>query len=382
MSAYTPFIEAIQNTNEYTTKSQLLSVVLNQLQAKRKKLKNEDVSVLSAFVFSEIEALLHRIPKAVSYREKDVFFAYEDKLLGVIMSVYPSPQALPDEKLAKIQLLVNLVQKERYLEEAVDALFAKDTIEEQDAKELIQTVSAIQDTYHKGQLLNGLLHYQKEPGSFQMLSEQAIRVFSEYLASEMAEYLRQIDSLSEEAENNLELACDICKYFISDDIVNALYGILKHSKQETVYYAMGSLLHTGHEIPEKTVASLAGDLVVADMTYHLLRRYGKENLFPKELATPEYLAKSDLVHWLTYPTELGKAPDEIEYLGNTKVKGEQFYIFRYRSDSDTLDEETKNKWLIGWSSNEGGTFSNFDLYAQYEKKTPEKTVKYIKRKLL
>ena len=88
------------------------------------------------------------------------------------------------------------------------------------------------------------------------------------------------------------------------------------------------------------------------------------------------------MHWLTYPTELGKAPDEIEYIGKTDVKKESFYIFKFKSDSDTLSEEQKSKWLIGWSSNEGGTFSNFDEYEKFDKGTPEKTVKYIKKKLL
>ena len=61
------------------------------------------------------------------------------------------------------------------------------------------------------------------------------------------------------------------------------------------------------------------------------------------------------------------------------------FIFRtlcQRLIYSKLSEEQKNKWLIGWSSNEGGTFSNFDEYEKFDKGTPEKTVKYIKKKLL
>ena len=117
------------------------------------------------------------------------------------------------------------------------------------------------------------------------------------------------------------------------------------------------------------------------MTYAILKMHGKTHLFPAELATEEYLAKSDLVHWLTYPTELGKEPDQIEYLGKVKKK-EIYHVFRYKSDSDNLGEDLQGKWLIGWSNNEGGTFSNFDLYSDFEQKTVEKTLKVIKRKLL
>lgn len=117
------------------------------------------------------------------------------------------------------------------------------------------------------------------------------------------------------------------------------------------------------------------------MTYGILKQYGLQSLFPAELSNSEYLAKSDLVHWLTYPTELGKKPDQIEYLGKVKKK-EEYYIFRYMSNSDNLEDDRKNQWLIGWSNDEGGTFSDFDLYSVFEKETIEKTLKNIKKRLL
>ena len=71
-------------------------------------------------------------------------------------------------------------------------------------------------------------------------------------------------------------------------------------------------------------------------------------------------------------------------IGNIKqlFKKEVFHVFKFRSDSDTLGDDLKNKWLIGWSSNEGGTFSNFDEYALYEKNTIDATLKNIKKKLI
>lgn len=61
---------------------------------------------------------------------------------------------------------------------------------------------------------------------------------------------------------------------------------------------------------------------------------------------------------------------------------EVFHVFRFRSDSDTLDEEKKNRWLVGWSSDEGGTFSNFDDFAPFENETPERALKLIGKKLI
>ena len=96
------------------------------------------------------------------------------------------------------------------------------------------------------------------------------------------------------------------------------------------------------------------------------------------------MAKSDLVRWLTFPTELGKVPDEIVYLGRVKklFSREVFHVFKFRSDSDTLADENKNKWLVGWSSEEGGTFSEFEELAQFEKDTPEKTLKCLKKRIV
>jgi len=61
---------------------------------------------------------------------------------------------------------------------------------------------------------------------------------------------------------------------------------------------------------------------------------------------------------------------------------EVFHVFKFRSDSDTLGDDLKNKWLVGWSSNDGGTFSNFDEFAPFEKEPAEKALKLIKKKLI
>ena len=140
-------------------------------------------------------------------------------------------------------------------------------------------------------------------------------------------------------------------------------------------------MKAGRQIPDETISVLAKDLEYARLTYALLRRHKQDDRFPSEYASDEYLAKSDMIRWLVYPTELGEMPEAIEYLGKVKKK-EVYFIFRFKSHSNTLDAVSQGEWLIGWASPEGGTFSNFDLYKNFEQKTVEKTLKYIKRKLL
>lgn len=61
---------------------------------------------------------------------------------------------------------------------------------------------------------------------------------------------------------------------------------------------------------------------------------------------------------------------------------ELFRVFKYKTDSDNLSEDLHDVDLVGWSGNEGGTFSNFDPLSDFQKKTPQKTLKYIAKKLL
>lgn len=189
----------------------------------------------------------------------------------------------------------------------------------------------------------------------------------------------QADAITTDA---WEIAADAAQLFPSERMTAALYATLKTAPTNVCYYAVASLLAARQSIPAQTVQALANDIVYANMTYLALQRHGQAAAFPAELASPERLAESDLVHWLTYPTELGQVPDHIEYLGKVTKKGDDYHVFRYSSSSNTLSDDLKGRWLIGWSNNDGDTFSNFDLYDKYEKKTPEKTLSHIKKKLL
>ena len=204
---------------------------------------------------------------------------------------------------------------------------------------------------------------------------------TDYIASELS---RLIALDGEDAWNTLELLADVGKYFADERVIAGLQALLQLGRNHINVYVVDTLCGFGIEVPQQVIHALAEDLEYANTTYNILQRQGMTDMFPKECATEEYLAKSDMVRWLAYPTELGKAPDAIEYIGKIKYlfKKEVFHVFKYRSDSKNLDPELKDQWLVGWSSDEGGTFSNFDLYAPFERDTKEKTLKLIKKKLI
>ena len=376
MATFTSIIEDIKHLSSFSEKTSFLAVILNSFQNKKVKITLEDKKELSAFAFEETNKIIALIPTIQTYKEKDEIFGYEDKLLGTIMLCHSSPAEIGETNLNLIKTLMALVDKERFVENAIDNIFRNNQNDRNTVSQLLASVIPLKDEFQKGQLYQGLLHYRN---NIKNLPSDSKELFSDYISSELRRYL---DSpLDDVIVNNLEFLCDVAKYFINDTIISLLNDVLKLEKNNVNYYVISTLLSAGQTIHSNIIVSLANDLVYADMTYALLNQHGLTSLFPAELANPEYLAKSDLVHWLTYPTELGKEPDKIEYLGKVKKK-EEYYIFRYTSDSDNLGDDLKGQWLIGWSNDEGGTFSNFDLYANFEQKNIEKTLKKIKKKLL
>ena len=379
MSSFDSLLTTMK-TEGFSAKKQLLQYTLHMLQNLRKPLSSGDKAAILEYAYGEVEPLLLAIANAGSYREKDLIFECQDLLLGLIMHLCPTPDEIPQDVLAKITLLVQTVGNERYIEKTLDKLFEQDSIEEVGVAQLLELVRQADDEYRRGRLYPGLV-YHKE--GISKLTPGAKALLTAHLTAELQRYL-DMEQLSPDCLENLELAADVCRYFPDDALTVLLGKLLTLGHSNVSFYAADSLLTLGQPVPEATILALAQDLGYADLTYGMLGKHGKQTLFPQAYSAPEYLAKSDLVHWLMYPTELGKAPDQIEYLGKITYlfKKDIYYVFKFRSDSESLGDDLKNKWLIGWSNADGGTFSNFDEYALYEKGSVEATLKYIKKKLI
>lgn len=377
MPKHQEFFKSIKNCGNYIEKGRLLEVLLNSYQ-RGKSVSQADLREIKSFIFEEISIIIDLIPAAPNYKIKDEIFYYEDKLIGLFMFIYAQKIVVSDDEFNQVKALVRVVTNNQVLENAVSEMYKLDKITIEDAKKTIEVVNSLTDEYQKGLFFQGILNYEKNINKFTVEAKTEI---TNYVSSEMERYLKK-DNLTEDEINNLEIASDICQHFINDKIISSLKQILNLPHNNIRYHAVGTLISCNQLVPTSVISELAQDLNYAYLTYCLLKNHNLTNIFPKEFANPEYLAKSDLVYWLTYPTELGKVPDEIVFLGSVKVKREQFYVFKYKSDSDNLSDDLKNEWLIGWSSDEGGTFSNFDKLSEYEQKNPAKTLKVIKKKLL
>ncbi|MBE6943380.1 MAG: hypothetical protein E7453_03865 [Ruminococcaceae bacterium] len=362
----------------YREKQQLFAMLLQTLERNRKVFSKEDEEALLTFAYGETENMCRDIPNCATYREKTDIFDCADSLFGIIVTLDGTPDRLPNEKALKLRALVETIRPQRYIENAVENVFKQKTITETEITQLLYWAGQTDDEYQKGILFLWLLKHRND---FNKLNGKARLQLSDYMASEI---LRLMAIDNEDAKGVLELLAALCSEFPTEKTISALLKLLKLGHNNINYHAVATLFSLGRDVPQNAIEDLARDLEYAHLTYYTLQRHRKTELFPVEYATEEYLAKSDMVHWLTYPTELGKAPDAIEYIGKIKklFSKEVFHVFKFRSDSDTLDDGLKNKWLIGWSSNEGGTFSNFDEFAPFEQGTTEKTLKLIKKKII
>lgn len=99
------------------------------------------------------------------------------------------------------------------------------------------------------------------------------------------------------------------------------------------------------EVSDFEVLKLAKDPSLRNGVFRTLEAYGRKDLFPLEYSSHEKAAESFLVNWLEFPTELGTAPDEIEFLTKITLNEDEdldYYVFKYRA-------AIRSGWLIGVS---------------------------------
>lgn len=374
---------AVMNDVPYPKKQILLEGTLNSIQRmgqRGQKIPRDTEEALKEYVFVELDNFVRDLSKAASYREKDEIFSCAGSVLGLIMQLWKKKEELSQEQLEKIWAFQDEMNKERYIEIALEKLFQQETITQEEISHVLTLVDQTPDEYQKSVLYTGLNYFKKQ---LSRLSDEAAQHITDFLTVEIKRYLAS-PALNGEQVRNLELIADICCVFADEEQMELLYEVAKLGHNNVNFYLTKTLLCRKAAVPGDIVAALARDMQYADLTYSLLKRYGKQALFPQACTAPEYLAKSHMIQWLMYPTELGKAPDDIEYVGKVSrlFKKEVYYIFKYRSDSENLDEASKNKWLLGWASEEGGTFSEFEEFARFEAPTLKATLKNIKKRVL
>ena len=116
-------------------------------------------------------------------------------------------------------------------------------------------------------------------------------------------------------------------------------------------YAILSLLRHDREVDPAVVAEIAADPESRKWLFDGLQKLERTHLYPAEYRTQAALAESDLVNWLIHPTELGRAPEEIELVQAvpfdtaTDAGWADYYLFRFRTEPPHW--AARYGWLAG-----------------------------------
>lgn len=130
------------------------------------------------------------------------------------------------------------------------------------------------------------------------------------------------------------------------------------------YNSINSLtqkLEARQQITDEEILKLVTQPGLRQAVHQVLSSYNRKELFPKLYDTVEKGAESFLVTWLEFPTELGRAPDEIKFLSKISVDhgDSMYYVFQYRSHQPRW--AAKLGWMIGITGPYSSDSSPYDL---------------------
>jgi hypothetical protein len=117
--------------------------------------------------------------------------------------------------------------------------------------------------------------------------------------------------------------------------------------------AVLSLLRHDAAVDPAIVAEIAASSECRKWLFDGLHKLERAQLFPRELRTQSALAESDLVNWLLHPTELGRPPDEIEFVQTVAFDTEtdagwaDIFLFRFRTHPPHW--AARDGWMAGVS---------------------------------
>jgi hypothetical protein len=186
------------------------------------------------------------------------------------------------------------------------------------------------------------------------------------------------------------LLLDVMAYFPAAEVEALLTEATKLKDARLAGFATTSLLRMGRDVDESVLRHVAESAEARSWLFDELKRLGKGQLFPSQWATQEALAEAEMVRWLVFPTELGRAPDQIELM--RVVSGDygppdgvlEWYLFRFRTRPPHWS--AKDGWMAGVAgpfkksdapstTAYGDTFSKFTRWGSL---TPEQHVAEVR----
>lgn len=170
------------------------------------------------------------------------------------------------------------------------------------------------------------------------------------------------------------LLLDLARCVPADELVTELSAALSNRDARLVFFAAKSLRALGRDVPNAALARIGASAEMRNWLIEELARTHDLAKLPERYRSQAAIAESEMVQWLTFPTELGHVPEAIELAkvvgfasGNGPV---DLYVFKIKTDDGWVagvagpylrDQEPTTESL-------GDTFSAFEPWSA---KTPE-----------
>jgi hypothetical protein len=147
-----------------------------------------------------------------------------------------------------------------------------------------------------------------------------------------------------------------------------------------------SMLRRGDEPNRRVIEEAAQQPEVRYWLFQFLGDLARLDLLSQRFQSQGALAEAEMAHWLTWPGELGREPEELELMSVVPIQYEgidaDLYVFRFRDRAEPGEEV---EWLAGVAGpyirgeapighGLGATFSRFE---KWESRSAEEHVAAI-----
>jgi hypothetical protein len=164
---------------------------------------------------------------------------------------------------------------------------------------------------------------------------------------------------------------DLLGFVRSEDAERAIRQGATLTDAQLKYFAVRSLYRLGKPVDSEALSAVAANDEHRGKLFAVLATHGESYRMPAAARTQEALARSEMVRWLVYPTELGCAPREIELMKRIRDGGNDWFVYRFRSHKDNWEAGVAGPFAVAeepTADANGGTFSDFQAA---ESATPE-----------
>lgn len=146
-------------------------------------------------------------------------------------------------------------------------------------------------------------------------------------------YLEKNEDVNEAVYNVLELIIDLATYLNDYDIESLINRISNYKMNFSCkLFIMKYKIINNLEIESGKIEELLKSKKELERVVNLFEKNNMLDKLPLNNITQEEIAKSNMIKWLEYPTELGKIPDEIELIGKFEFNNHMYYAYKFKSN--------------------------------------------------